>query len=240
MNVSLWATASAAFLASAVEMVEALSIVLAVGFTQGFPAAIIGTVWALVALGAIVAAGIPLLHIIPEMWLKIGVGAFAIWFGWGWLRKAVLRASGRMAHRDEDAAYEKQVKELSAKDKRVGIATAFSGVFVEGLEVALIVLAIGGASPRSLLAAVAGATAALIIVVAAGVVLHTPLSRVPENVIKYVVGVMLTSFGIYWMGEGIGISWPGDEFALLWLAVIVAAASFVAVGLLKRTSASVA
>ena len=217
-------------------MVEALSIVLAVGFTQGFRPATEGTFLALLALGGLVAAGIPVLHIVPDTWLKIGVGAFAIWFGWGWLRKAVLRAAGRMAHRNEDAAYAKQVADLTAKDRRVGRVTAFSGVFVEGLEVALIVLAVGGASPRSLAAAVAGATAALVAVVAAGIALHKPLSRVPENVIKYVVGVMLTTFGVYWIGEGAGIAWPGDELALVWLAATIFLASFLTVGLMRRGS----
>jgi len=232
--ISLWTIATAAFLASAVEMVEALSIVLAVGFTQGFRAAIEGTILALIALGALVAVGVPLLHIIPDAWLKVGVGAFAIWFGWGWLRKAVLRAAGQIALKSEDAAYAKHVTQLTAADRRVGRTTAFSGVFVEGLEVALIVLAIGGASPRSLSAAVAGAMAALVIVVALGIALHAPLSRVPENVIKYAVGVLLTTFGIYWLGEGAGFAWPGDEAAVLYLALLIFAGSLVAVQILRR------
>lgn len=228
--VQVWAVASAAFLASAVEMVEALTIVLAVVYTHGIRPAFEGTVAALLALGVLVAVGVPVLHVVPDTWLKIGVGAFALWFGWGWLRKAVLRASGRMAHRNEDTAYEAKVTGLKkAHDLRIGRATAFSGVFLEGLEVALIVLAIGGASVHSLFAAVIGATAALVIVVAAGIALHAPLSRVPENVMKYFVGVMLTTFGVYWIGEGVGVPWPGDDFALLWLAATIFTASLVAV-----------
>jgi uncharacterized membrane protein len=228
--IQVWAVASAAFLASAVEMVEALTIVLAVVYTHGIRPAFEGTIAALVALAVLVAIGIPVLHVVPDAWLKVGVGAFALWFGWGWLRKAVLRASGRMAHRNEDTAYEAKVAGLQkAHDMHVGRATAFSGVFLEGLEVALIVLAIGGASVHSLLAAAVGATVALVIVVSAGIVLHAPLSRVPENVMKYFVGVMLTTFGIYWVGEGIGIPWPGDDFALLWLAATIFSASLVAV-----------
>ncbi|MGH7661332.1 MAG: COG4280 domain-containing protein [Vulcanimicrobiaceae bacterium] len=228
--VQVWAVASAAFLASAVEMVEALTIVLAVIYTHGIRPAFEGTIAALVALGVLVAIGVPILHVIPDAWLKVGVGAFALWFGWGWLRKAVLRASGRMAHRNEAAAYEKKVAGLQqAEDLRIGRTTAFSGVFLEGLEVALIVLAIGGASVHSLFAAVIGATAALVIVVAAGIALHAPLSRVPENVMKYFVGVMLTTFGVYWIGEGLGLAWPGDDLALLWLAATIFFASLVAV-----------
>ena len=228
--IHVWAIAGAAFIASAVEMVEALTIVLAVTFTQGFRAAMEGTIAALVALGAIVAVGIPLLHVIPDAWLKVAVGAFLLWFGWGWLRKAVLRAAGRMGQRNEDAAYEKHVAELrGAQDRRIGRVTAFNGVLLEGLEVALIVLAIGGASLDSTLAAVLGATGALILVVAAGIALHAPLSRVPENVMKYVVGVMLTTFGAYWLGEGAGLAWPGDDLALFYLGLTILACSLIAV-----------
>lgn len=230
--VQVWAVASAAFLASAVEMVEALTIVLAVIYTQGIRPAFEGTIAALIALGALVAVGIPILHVVPDAWLKVGVGAFALWFGWGWLRKATLRASGRMAHRNEDAAYGAKVATLKkAHDLRVGRTTAFSGVFLEGLEVAFIVLAIGGANVRSLFAAVVGATAALLIVVGLGIALHAPLSRVPENAMKYFVGVMLTTFGVYWIGEGIGIPWPGADLALLWLAATIFLASLIAVRL---------
>jgi uncharacterized membrane protein len=233
--VQVWAVASAAFLASAVEMVEALTIVLAVIHTQGIRPAFEGTIAALLVLGAFVAVGIPVLHVVPDAWLKVGIGAFALWFGWGWLRKAILRAAGRMAHRNEDTAYEAKVVGLRQQhDTRVGRATAFSGVFLEGLEVALIVLAIGGASAHSLFAAVAGATAALVLVVAAGIALHAPLSRVPENVMKYFVGVMLTTFGVYWIGEGLGLAWPGEDFALLWLAATIFFASFVVVRIKAR------
>src|SRR5579875_1183737 len=224
--VQVWAVASAAFLASAVEMVEALTIVLAVIHTQGLRPAFEGTIAALLALGAFVAVGIPVLHVVPDAWLKVGIGAFALWFGWGWLRKAILRAAGRMAHRNEDTAYEAKVAGLRRqRDAGVGRATAFSGVFLEGLEVALIVLAIGGASAHAL-------------VVAAGIALHAPLSRVPENVMKYFVGVMLTTFGIYWIGEGLGLAWPGEDFALLWLAAAIFSASFDVVRIKAREAAT--
>ena len=236
--IHVWAIAGAAFLACGVECVEALTIVLAVTFTQGFRPAMQGTLLALLALGGVVASGIPVLHLIPTMALKIAVGAFLIWFGWGWLRKAVLRAAGRMGHRDEAAAYAKKVAELQQKrEERLGRITAFNGVFVEGLEVALIVLAIGGANLSSELAAIGGASAAFVLVVATAVALRSPLSRVPENVMKYIVGVMIVTFGVYWLGEGAGLAWPGDDLAILYVGAFVLAASY-AVVLTLRTQAA--
>jgi uncharacterized membrane protein len=217
-------------------MVEALTIVLAVVYTAGWRAAFNGTMAALVALGAMVALGIPLLRVVPEAWVQIIIGAFLIWFGWGWLKKAVLRASGRKEQRDEAAVYSREIARLQA-DRRAGLATAFNGVFLEGLEVALIVLAVGGASRASLEWALVGATVALIVVVVAGFVIHAPLSRVPENVMKYAVGVMLTSLGAFWLGTGLGIRWPGDDLAIGWLAAGVLALSLVAVRSLQPSKA---
>lgn len=238
MPMHAWTVASTSFIASAVEMVEALTIVLAVAYTSGWRPALQGTIAALVALGVLVAIGVPILHLVPENWIKVIVGAFLIWFGWGWLKKAILRAAGRKAQRDETAIYTAELQRLkSAQDSRIGVATAFNGVFLEGLEVALIVLAIAGASLTSLRWAVIGATAALVIVVAAGVVLHAPLSKVPENAMKFVVGVMLTSLGVYWLGAGLRVAWPGDEAAILWLAATVLIASLIAVRVLSASAA---
>jgi Ca2+/H+ antiporter, TMEM165/GDT1 family len=236
MNV--WAVATTSFLASGVEMVEALTIVLAVMYTSGWRPAFQGTIVALVALGGIVAVGIPILRFIPQAWVQIIIGAFLIWFGWGWLKKAILRASGRKALHDEEAIYTQAVARLrQEKDRRAALATAFNGVFLEGLEVALIVLAVGGASRSSLASALIGTTLALVLVVAAGFVLHAPLARVPENVMKYAVGVMLTSFGFFWCGEGLGVPWPGTDLAIIWLAFAILGASLVAVEVLRRTQA---
>ena len=234
MNV--WAIVTTSFLASSVEMVEALTIVLAVVYTAGWRPALNGTVAALVALGAMVALGIPLLRFIPEAWVQVVIGAFLIWFGWGWLHKAVLRASGRKEHRDEAAVYTREIARLQA-DRTAGLATAFNGVFLEGLEVALIVLAIGGASRASLGWAVVGATVALIAVSATGVLVHAPLERVPENVMKYAVGVMLTSLGVYWLGTGLGVRWPGEDLAILWLVIAIFTMSLIAVRALHFTKA---
>ena len=233
-----WTVASTSFVASAVEMVEALTIVLAVVYTTGWRPALEGTLAALVALGALVAVGIPILRVVPEALIQGVVGAFLIWFGWGWLKKAVLRAAGRKALRDEAAVYEAETQRLrAASDRRAGLATAFNGVFLEGLEVALIVLAIGGASYSSLRWAVVGATLALLVVVLLGVVLHAPLARVPENAMKFGVGVMLTSLGVYWLGIAVRIPWPGDEAAILWLAAAILLASLAAVRIASASAA---
>lgn len=234
MTGGVWAIALTAFLASAVEAVEALSIVLAVGVTKGWRPALQGTALAIVALGVLVAVGVPILHIIPDTWLKIVVGAFAIWFGWHWLHKAILRAAGLKELKDEQAAYDRRVVALQeAREQRGAFVIALNGVFLEGLEVALIVLAVGGAHYGGLQAAVFGAVVAIVLVAAVGVALHAPLSRVPENLMKYVVGVMLTTFGIFWLGEGLGIAWPGDDLALLGLALAVLAASLIGVSVLR-------
>ena len=228
------AIATTAFLASGVEMVEALTIVLAVMYTNGWRPAFQGTLAAFVALAALVALGVPLLHALPEAWVKIGVGAFALWFGWGWLHKAVLRAAGRKALHDEAAIYAQHTAALSTRERGAAFATAFNGVFLEGLEVALIVLAVGGASLAALGWAIGGATIALVLVVAAGIVLHAPLSRVPENVMKFFVGVMLTTFGIFWLGEGLGVAWPGNDVALLAIALGTLLVALLAVGIMRR------
>lgn len=230
-----WAVATTGFLASGVEMVEALTIVLAVAYTKGWRPALTGTVAALAVLAAIVAVGIPVLRFIPDTWIKLGVGAFAVWFGWGWLQKAVLRAAGRKALHDEEAIYSREVALLrEARDQRAAFVTAFNGVFLEGLEVALIVLTLGSAGAVALSWTIGGAAAALVAVLIAGVALHAPLSRVPENLMKYAVGVMLTTFGVFWLGEGVGIAWPGADLALLGLVAAILAASLVAVAVLRR------
>lgn len=232
-----WAVATTGFLASGVEMVEALTIVLAVAYTKGWRPAILGTLAALAVLGAIVALGIPILRFIPDTWIKLGVGAFAVWFGWGWLKKAVLRAAGRKELHDEAAIYSREVAALrEARDRRAAFATAFNGVFLEGLEVALIVLTLGSAGAVALAWTLGGAAAALVAVVVAGVALRAPLSRVPENLMKYAVGVMLTTFGVFWLGEGTGMAWPGADLALLVLGAAILGASLLTVAILREAA----
>jgi uncharacterized membrane protein len=229
---------AAAFLACAVEMVEALTIVLAVAVTRGWRSAGWGIAAALGALAVIIAALGPALATIPIDSLRVVVGALLLIFGLQWLRKAILRASGLKALHDEAAIYQAEVALLSADGERpphdwYAFTVAFKGVFLEGLEVAFIVVTFGGAQ-HNVGIAVLGAVAALVIVLIAGAFVHGPLTRVPENTLKFGVGVMLTSFGIFWSGEGAGVSWPGGDAALLAVIAFVVATAFVLVALLRR------
>ena len=212
----LWAVATAAFLASAVEAVEAVTVVLAVGYAQGWRVALTGAAYASLALIAVVGLGGPaILRFIPIRVIRIAVGAFLLWFGYGWLRKAVLRFAGRIPVRDESAAFERHVATLrDAPAQRAGLAAAFNGVFLEGLEVAIIVVTVGSASRDALLTAAAGALAAGIVVATAALLVRRPLARVPENALKFVVGIMLVSFGTFWLGEGFRLRWPSGDATL--------------------------
>jgi uncharacterized membrane protein len=229
---------AAAFLACTVEMVEALTIVLAVAVTRGWRSAGWGIAAALGALAVIIAALGPALATIPIDSLRVIVGALLLIFGLQWLRKAILRASGLKALHDEEAIYQAEVALLAADGERpphdwYAFTVAFKGVFLEGLEVAFIVVTFGGAQ-HNVGIAVLGAVAALVVVLIAGVFVHGPLTRVPENTLKFGVGVMLTSFGIFWSAEGAGVSWPGSDVALLALIAFVVALSFVLVAVLRR------
>jgi uncharacterized membrane protein len=228
------------FLASAVEMVEALTIVLAMGVTRGWRATLVGTAVALLALAAIVAVLGPALTVIPIETLRLVVGALLLVFGLQWLRKAILRASGWRAIRDEDAVFarETDAARSASHEERAGLdwyafTISFKGVLLEGLEVAFIVLTFGSAQ-GSIPLAVVGAAAAAILVIVAGVVVRGPLSRVPENTLAFAVGVMLTTFGIFWGAEGAGVSWPGDDASLPAVLAFVAVFSFGFVAALRR------
>ncbi|MCU1430249.1 MAG: hypothetical protein JWL83_4249 [Actinomycetia bacterium] len=232
---------ASAFLASAVEMVEALTIVLAVGVTRGWRSALFGVGTATLALTAVVAALGPALTLVPINALRLVVGGLLLVFGLQWLRKAILRASGYKALHDEDAIFLQETNELraAAHVERAGMdwygfTLSFKGVFLEGLEVAFIVVTFGGAQHR-LVPAIIGAIAALVIVAAVGAIVHRPLSRVPENTMKFAVGVMLTTFGTFWGAEGTGVSWPGSEVALLGVLVFVVGCAAGLVWLLRRT-----
>lgn len=229
----------AAFLASAVEMVEALTIVLAVGVTRGWRSALIGVSTAFGALGAIVAALGPALTLVPIGLLRLVVGGLLLVFGLQWLRKAILRGSGYKALHDEDAIFRQEVAEALAAGaiRRQAIdwyafTLSFKGVFLEGLEVAFIVLTFGASGRLSL--AVLGAAAALVVVGGAGAAVHRPLSRVPENTMKFAVGVMLTTFGIFWGAEGTGVEWPGAEGALVGVLAFVLLLSLGLTAALRR------
>jgi uncharacterized membrane protein len=231
---------TAAFLASAVEMVEALTIVLAVGVTRGWRSAAWGVAAALTGLTVIVAALGPAIATLPINSLRLVVGGVLLVFGLQWLRKAILRASGLKALHDEAAIYEAEIAALRANTTRgvsdwYSFTVAFKGVFLEGLEVAFIIVTFGGAQ-KNVGLAVIGAVAALVVVLIAGVIAHAPLSRVPENTLKFGVGVMLTSFGIFWSSEGAGIRWPGSDASLLGVIGFVVLLSFAVVALVRRTT----
>jgi uncharacterized membrane protein len=234
------------FVASAVEAVEALTIVLAVGVVRGWRSTLIGVGAAAVVLAAIVAALGPALRLIPIDTLRFVVGALLLAFGLQWLRKAILRASGYKPLHDEAAAFtrgrEHAGSATPAAPTRLdwySFTVAFKGVLLEGLEVTFIVVTFGSTQGRLGLAAAAGA-AAVVLVVAVGFVVRGPLERVPENTLKFVVGVLLTSFGIFWGGEGAGVEWPGSDVAILGIIGFLGLLSIGLTRLLRRRRTALA
>lgn len=221
----LFPAVTAAFLASIVEVVEAFTIVLAVGTTRGWRPAIVGTAAALAVLGLVVLILGPTLRFIPIQALQLVVGILLLLFGMGWLRKAVLRSAGVIALHDETLAYDEETAELRSQTgspqtlQWIAGITAFKAVLLEGLEVAFIVVAVG-AGKGLLWEASLGALAACALVLIVGAAVHKPLSQVPENTLKFGVGVMLSAFGVFWTGEGLGAEWPGADLALLPLAAL--------------------
>jgi uncharacterized membrane protein len=229
-----------AFLASAVEMVEALTIVLGVGVVRGWRAPLIGVAAATGTLAVLVAALGPALSVIPISSLRLVVGALLLVFGLQWLRKAILRSSGYKPLHDEDEAFRHERDEAAGAAYRTkagldwyGFTVSFKGVLLEGLEVVFIVIAFGSAQGQLGLAALS-AGIALALVVIAGLVAHRPLSRVPENAIKFGVGLLLTSFGCFWAAEGVGVDWPGGEVSLLGVIGFFASISFALVWALRQ------
>ena len=222
-----WVLAGTTFLASAVEFVEAATIVLAVAVTQGWRPAINGTLAATAALAVLVALLGPLLARAATVErIELVVGPFLVLFGIAWLRKAVWRYAGRKALHDETAIFEREVNTLRTRDAHHGFAVAFQGVFVEGLEVAVIVVTFAASTPALTAWSTGGALAALLVVTIAAFALRAPFSRVPENSIKAVVGLMLLSLGTYWTGEGLHVTWwLGDAtlFAFIALYALIAA-----------------
>ena len=223
---------TAVFLASAVEMVEALTIVLAVGVTRGWKSAFEGVAVALLALaGLVVLLGPALVHYVPLSVLRLVVGGLLLVFGLQWLRKAVLRAAGLKAKHDEDAIFAEHVAELSEAPvtngrDAVAFTVAFKGVFLEGLEVVVIVITLGSTSyPHRLGLAAMAAGAAAFVVLIIGLIVHRQLSGVPENAMKMGVGLMLVSFGTFWSAEGVHVTWPGSDLAI---PVLVASYGLVA------------
>jgi uncharacterized membrane protein len=233
------------FAACAVEMVEALTIVLAVGITHGWRAARLGVFAALTALAVIVGSLGPALTVIPLDALRLVIGFLLLAFGLQWLRKAILRAGGAMAQHDEDRIFAEEVEQARAHKVEQGafdwyaFTLSFKGVFLEGLEVAFIVIAFG-ASHHNLALGASAAGAALLTVVVMGVVVHGPLSRVPENALKFAVGLMLLSYGTFWGGESVGVDWPGGDLAILGLAAFSGALAWLLVVLVRRRQPALA
>lgn len=228
---------AAAFLGSAVEATEALTIVLAVGLTRGWRAPLLGTAGAIVALAVLVILfGQLIVTEVPDWALKILVGTLLLLFGLRWLHTAVLRSAGVLAMRDEQRAYANTVSQLQGETQPtdwVGFILALKGVFLEGLEVVFIVIGVGGTGRNLPVAAAAGVLAA-VVVAGIGVVIRRPLARVPENTLKYGVGIILTSLGTFWVAEGMGTQWPGDFISIGGLVIVYFLASRLAVTLIRR------
>ncbi len=235
----------AVFLACAVEAVEATTIVLAAGTARGWRSATTGLVAALALLAVITAALGPAVTALPLQDLRMFVGALLLIFGLQWLRKAILRASGHKALHDEQEIYRTQVSIARAEQPRravlvpdvYGFTLSFKGALLEGLEVVFIALTFGGNAHDVPLAAVA-AVCAVLVVAMAGLALRAPLARVPENTMKFVVGVMLTAFGTFWGAEGAGATWPGSDAALLVLVPSIAVFALALVAILQRWPAA--
>jgi uncharacterized membrane protein len=231
----------AVFLACVVEAVEAVTIVLAAGTTRSWRSSLYGVGAGLVVLAVIVAVLGPAVTAIPLHWLRLFVGGLLLVFGLQWLRKSILRASGYKALHDETQIFQKQVAQArDAPAARRGVVEdwysftlSFKGVVLEGLEVVFIALTFGSNQHDVPLAAIA-AGAAVVVVAAVGVLVRAPLARVPENTMKFVVGVMLTGFGTFWGAEGAGAAWPGSDAALLVLVPAIAVLAVAQVGFLRR------
>lgn len=250
--------ATATFLASAVEFVEAFTIVLAMGLTRSWRAALTGTLLALVALALVTAvAGVALISWVSESLLQLMIGTLLLIFGLQWLRKAILRSSGLKALHDEDAIFreEQDAARRAGKEVRLGLdwfafVVSFKGVFLEGLEVVFIVITFGLAAtkdnPNGMMIATLGAAAAGVLVLIAGTLAHRPLSSVPENTLKFAVGLLLSTFGLFWAVEGLGLftatkeslEWPGADWAILGILITWSVLSRLAVAGLRQLPAA--
>jgi len=250
MEPTSWGTAapaiSAAFLASLVEVVEAFTIVLAVGTVRGWRPALLGTSAALALLVAIVLGLGPVLDQVPLHLLQFVIGVLLLLFGLRWLRKAILRASGYVALHDEESAFRKEAEYLQGAARQrqphldwLAALAAFKAVTLEGLEVVFIVIAVG-AGRGLLVPASLGALGACVLVLLIGLLVHKPLSRVPENTLKFAVGVMLSAFGVFWTGEGLGVAWLGGDLILLGFGLVFLAVGLGLVRLLHRPALEVA
>jgi uncharacterized membrane protein len=244
-----WAVASAAFLASAVEFVEALTIVLVVGVTMNWRSSLVGAFAAAATLAVIIATfGVAIVQWVPLDILRLVVGIILILFGLKWLKKAILRYGGMKALHDEEAIFEEHMAEIRARGEKpearlmpFGVALSYKAVLLEGLEVAFIVITFGTSAAvtsadkaGSIASAAIGAAIAGVLVILAGALARAPLTKVPENTLKFVVGIMLTTFGTFWAGEGFGVNWPFSDLFILVLAALYLLSTFVLVLWLKQ------
>ena len=236
----IWPAMTAAFLASLVEAVEALTIVLAVATVRGWRPAGLGALAGLLVLALTVVALGPLLDHVPLHLLQFVIGVLLLLFGVRWLRKAILRAAGVIPLHDEALTFAAETEELREQARRnearldwLAAITTFKAVLLEGLEVVFIVIAVG-AGHGMLVPASAGAIAACLGVAVVGLAVHRPLARVPENTLKFAVGVMLSAFGVFWTGEGLGVAWPGGDLAIVAFAAMFLAVSSAAIVLARR------
>jgi uncharacterized membrane protein len=244
-----WAVASAAFLASAVEFVEAFTIVLVVGVTMNWRSSLAGAFAAAATLAVIVATlGMTLVRFVPLDVLRLVVGLILILFGLKWLKKAILRYSGIKALHDEEAIFEEQMAEIRARGEvpearfmPFGVALSYKAVLLEGLEVAFIVITFGSSAATTIAqqtsgiaSAALGAALAGVLVILAGALVRAPLTKVPENTLKFIVGIMLTSFGTFWAGEGFKVDWPYADLFIVGLAALYLLSSFVLVLWLRQ------
>lgn len=232
----------ASFLASLVECVEALTVILAVGSVRGWRSALIGAATAIAVLLLIIAALGTALTRIPLPIIQLVVGTLLLLFGLRWLRKAILRSAGLIPLHDEQAAYAKNTEAMrglgtgNAAWDKIAFAAAFNITMLEGTEVVFIVIAIGAGSTGMLLPASLGAVTALLVVIALGLILHRPLARVPENTLKFAVGVLLSAFGTFWVGEGMHLAWPADDWSILALIVAYLAIALLMVPICRSQS----
>lgn len=244
-----WEIATTAFLASAVEFVEAFTIVLAVGLTINWRSSLAGAFAAAATLAIIVATfGVALVQFVPIDILRLVVGILLILFGLKWLKKALLRYSGLKALHDEEAIFEEKMAEMRAHGEKItprfepfGIALSYKAVLLEGLEVAFIVISFGTSAASNVCSktcgissAAGGAAVAGVLIILLGALVRAPLKQIPENTLKFVVGIMLTTFGTFWTGEGFGVTWPFSDLFLLVLVALYLLASFVLVTWLKQ------
>lgn len=238
-----WAVMTAAFLASLVEAVEALTIVLAVATVRGWRPAGLGAFAGLALLVLIVVGLGPLFDQVPLHLLQLVIGILLLLFGMRWLRKAILRAANIVPLHDEAIAFKIGTEELREQARRqekrldwLAAIASFKAVLLEGLEVVFIIIAVA-AGRELLFPASIGALAACLLVAGTGLVVHRPLARVPENTLKFTVGVMLSAFGVFWTGEGLGVSWPGADIAIVAFAALFLMAALAAVAFIRRSAA---